>query len=65
MTPRQWQGLAKYFFDMSKITISIAVISQLVARDQSSWKAIAFGTVTGVSFLVTGLFFEKKGDDNE
>jgi hypothetical protein len=65
MTPRRWQNLSKYFLDLSKLIVSIAVVGQLVTREVFSWKAIVFGTGTGILFFMLGFAFDWKGDEDD
>ena len=65
LTPRRWQNVAKYLFDISKLIVATAVISQLVTREGANWKAVAFGIVAGIFFLVGGLFADQKGEHDE
>ncbi len=65
MNPRRWQNVAKYSFDVSKLIIATAVISQLVTKEGVEWKAVAFGVVSGIFFFAGGLFFDRKGDARE
>lgn len=65
VTSRRWQNIAKYFFDVSKLVIGISVISQLVAQEMIQWKAVAFGTLTGVVFMTVGVLIDRRGDDNQ
>ncbi|MDO8518922.1 MAG: hypothetical protein Q7T11_02015 [Deltaproteobacteria bacterium] len=61
MTPRRWENIAKYFFDLSKLVVASAVISQLVSKDFSQ-KIFAFGSLNAILFFVAGYFFDRQGD---
>lgn len=65
MTPRRWENLAKYFYDLSKLTLSIAVVTQYVARGLAEWKILALGGLTGVSLFAAGWIADMKGETDE
>jgi len=62
MTSRRWQNIAKYFFDISKLVLSITVVAPLVGRGGISLKVVALGALSGVLFLTMGLIFDRKGE---
>ncbi len=62
MTPRRWENIAKYFFDMSKLIMGTAVIMQLVTKEHIDWNEIALGATTGVLFLLVGIMADRRAD---
>ena len=58
-------NVAKFFYDLSKLTLGIAVISQLVTRDNLHWNTVAMGLTTGVIFFTMACMLDKRGDKNE
>ena len=65
MNPRRWQNIAKYLFDVSKLIIATAVISQLVTKEGVQWKAVAMGTIAGVFFFPGGFLADQKGESHD
>lgn len=62
MTPRRWQNLAKYFFDVSKLILTTSVLAPLVISEKADWKVIAIGTLGGVLFFAGGIVLDRKGE---
>ncbi len=52
--------LSKYFYDLSKIVIAVAVLNRLFVKDPN-FLEIVFGTFTAFIFLLVGIVL-KKGD---
>jgi len=63
VTARRWQNLAKYFFDVSKVIVALAVIGKAVSDQEIQIKTVAFGLFSGVLFFWMGLMFDRKGDE--
>ena len=62
MSERLWQNLAKYFYDISKLVLGVAVVTQLAGLGNTDFKVVAFGIVAGLLFLIMGMFFDRRGD---
>jgi len=64
MTPRQLHNLAKYFFDLSKLTLTVSVISQLVGQENINMKVIVFGATTSVLLLSMAVWLDWREEDD-
>lgn len=62
MTPRRWENIAKYLFDISKITMGTSVVTKIVAENAVNWNSVAFGLASGVALFIAGVILDKKGD---
>ena len=62
MSPRRWQNIAKYLFDMSKLIWGVAVVTHLVNKDPFNLIVIALGSSGGLVFFIAAVRFDKKGE---
>lgn len=63
MSARRWQNFAKYLYDVSKVIIAIAVVSQFVTAATIHWKVVALGAIAGVLFLGAAMVADKGGEN--
>jgi len=53
-------SLAKYCYDLSKVTLAVAVINPVVIKT-SGFPDLVVGLVVGVLFLLLAIFIERGG----
>ncbi len=65
MNSRQWKNLSKYFYDISKLIVGVAVVSQLANLEKINMKVVAIGLLAGICFLLIALFTDKKRGETD
>lgn len=64
MSPRRWQNVAKYFYDISKVIIAVAVISPLFDKHGFNWEDMVLGATAGFLLFCAALLLDWKGDEH-